>query len=363
MDSAPLPRVEPLAPARVPAADRVLAPFLEAEDAEAAREALGQLLESHATPLLRAVTRRQLGGSAPVQEGQDVEDVVAGALLRLAEQLWSSRGARSAPIESFAGYVVATAQNACHAFLRRRQPERARLRSRLRYLLTHDPQLALWDGAGAEASCGLAAWRGQAASAEAAGRLAEMRGRVAADVRPEGARSQALAFARLVRELLARAGGPCRLVELVVLLEDILGIVAGPSASSEGLSDDSGEAAVPSPEPSHGDVIERRVELERLWAEVRLLPRHQRMALLLNLRDAGGRGMIGLLPLIGLATQAEIAAVLEMSPQRLEAVWEDLPREDDWIAGELGVTRRQVINFRKCARERLWRRTRRAETP
>jgi DNA-directed RNA polymerase specialized sigma24 family protein len=362
MESAASQPVSPVPPESVAAADRVLAPFLEARDSETAREALGELLESQARPLLQAVARRQLGGSAPVQEGQDVEDVVAGALLRLAEQLWSSRGARSAPIESFAGYVVATAQNACHAFLRRRQPERARLRSRVRYLLTHDSQLALWEGPAGEPLCGLAAWRGRTASAVAARRLAEMRGRIAADTGAGGLRPQALAFARLVRELLARAAGPCRLAELVTLLEDILGIVAGPSASSEGLSDDSGEAAVASPEPSPGDVVERRDELERLWAEIRLLPRHQRVALLLNLRDAGGRGMIGLLPLVGLATQADIAATLEMPPPRLAAIWEDLPREDDWIAGELGVTRRQVINFRKCARERLWRRMRQAET-
>jgi hypothetical protein len=32
--------------------------------------------------------------------------------------------------------------------------------------------------------------------------------------------------------------------------------------------------------------------------------------------------------------------------------------DDEWIAGELGVSRRQVINFRKCARERLARRMR-----
>jgi RNA polymerase sigma factor (sigma-70 family) len=338
-----------------PTADRVLAPFLEAQDSESAREALGALLEFHATPLLRAVTRRHLGWSAPVQEGQDVDDVVAGAILRLAEQLWSFRGAGRAPIESFEGYVVATARNACHAFLRRRQPERARLRSRLRYLLTHDPRLALWEDAGAEPLCGLAAWRGRSTSTEAARRIAEMRGRVAPQARDP------LAFARLVRELLARASGPCRLTDLVALLEDVLGIVTGPLASSEGLGDETGEASVPSPDPSPGKLLEERDHLERLWAEIRELPRHQRVALLLNLRDASGHGMIGLLPLIGLATQPEIATVLEMPQPRLAAIWDDLPHEDDWIAGELGVTRRQVINFRKCARERLWRRMRQAE--
>src|SRR5262245_44163180 len=146
MEWAPSPAVAATSAGGAPAADPLLAPFLEAVDAEAAREALGALLEGQAIPTLRAVIRRQLGGASTVQEGQDVDDVVAGAVLRLAEHLWSLRGESPSgdpvpPLENFAGYVVTTAQNACHAFLRRRQPERARLRSRLRYLLTHDPRL------------------------------------------------------------------------------------------------------------------------------------------------------------------------------------------------------------------------------
>jgi hypothetical protein len=348
----------PAESARAP--DPLLSSFLQAEESEAAREALGALLQTHARPVLQAVTRRQLGGSAPVQEGQDVEDVVAGALLRLSEQLWSLREEGVAPIESFAGYVVTTAQNACHAFLRRRHPERARLRSRLRYLLTHDAELALWEGA-AGALCGLAVWRGGQGSGEASKRLGEMRGRVTADAGDAGPRSHAKAFVRLVRDLLARAGGPCRVAEVAAILEDVQGVASGPPASSEGLRNDSGEVTVASTFPSPGEVVEQRDSLERLWAEIRLLPRHQRAALLLNLRDGAGRGMIGLLPLIGLATQAEIAGVLEVPLARLDAIWDELPVEDEWIARELGVTRRQVINFRKCARERLWRRTREAD--
>ena len=38
-----------------------------------------------------------------------------------------------------------------------------------------------------------------------------------------------------------------------------------------------------------------------------------------------------------------------------------LPVDDEWIARELAVNRRQVINFRKCARERLARRMRKHE--
>jgi DNA-directed RNA polymerase specialized sigma24 family protein len=334
--------------------DAVLSPFLGAGEAEVARDVLGDLLELHAKPLLHAVARRQLGGSLSLGEGQDLEDVVAGALLRLAQQLWSLRAGGGTPIESFAAYVVATAQNACHAFLRRRQPERARLRSRLRYLLTHDPRLALWDGA-AEPLCGLAGWRWRPATAEASKRLGEMKGRVSASM-GDAPGPRVLAFARLVRQLLADAGGPCRVAELVTILEDVYGVATAPAANSTGPDDEPDERDAISRGPSPAEAYEQRDTLERLWTEVGLLPRHQRVALLLNLRDAAGRGMIGLLPLVGLATPTEIATVLEMSPPRLESIWEDLPREDEWIAAELGVTRRQVINFRKCARERLWRR-------
>ena len=38
------------------------------------------------------------------------------------------------------------------------------------------------------------------------------------------------------------------------------------------------------------------------------------------------------------------------------ALWNDLPLEDTAISGLLGVTRQQVINLRKVARERLVRR-------
>src|SRR5262249_43262179 len=116
---------------------------------------------------------------------------------------------------------------------------------------------------------------------------------------------------------------------------------------------------VADPAPSAEEALHRRTYLGRLWAEIRELPPRQRAALLLNLRDAEGRGMIGLFPLTGTATLGELAAALEMPEPRLRELWDSLPREDEWIATELGVTRRQVINLRKCARERLARRMRR----
>jgi hypothetical protein len=105
--------------------------------------------------------------------------------------------------------------------------------------------------------------------------------------------------------------------------------------------------------------LEQQSHLRQLWQELRLLPRGQRVAVLLNLRGADGEEMLSFLPLIGIAAIAEIAQVLEMPAQKLAEMWNDLPWSDQRIADLLGITRQQVINLRKSGRERLLRRMRR----
>src|SRR5262249_51617412 len=96
--------------------------------------------------------------------------------------------------------------------------------------------------------------------------------------------------------------------------------------------------------------------LQQLWDEVRQLPRQQRVALLLNLRDTEGRGCIALLPALGIATLRRLAEALEMSAEGLAEIWNETPLEDAKIAELLRLTRQQVINARKSARKRLARR-------
>jgi hypothetical protein len=99
-----------------------------------------------------------------------------------------------------------------------------------------------------------------------------------------------------------------------------------------------------------------RDEIERLWDEIRQLRPMQRKALLLSLRYGGTMDVVATLTLSGLATFEEIAVTLEMSPSELAAIWSSLPLDDLKIAEMMGVTRQQVINLRKSARERLARR-------
>lgn len=335
------------APPRVGRLDPDLLPLVEAPDEAQARAELERLVERRALPLVREIVRSQLSRGALAEA--DREDVQAGALLRLSEQLWAlRRPSPPEPIADLDGYVAVTAFNACHALLRQRFPELTRLRSRLRYLLTHDPALALWPGPARTLVCGLNQWRGQPAAApEAASRQLG---------RWTGAHSGE--FPGLVRALLRRIGAPCRFEELVDVLADVLGV------------SDAGRRVEPSPRDSAVDPLdgladqapsaERRLGwrqyLERLWQEIGLLPPRQRMALLLNLRDEGGQGVIALFPLTGVASLPDLAGALEMPQDELFRLWGELPKEDQWIAERLGLTRRQVINLRKCARERLARR-------
>jgi hypothetical protein len=103
-------------------------------------------------------------------------------------------------------------------------------------------------------------------------------------------------------------------------------------------------------------MIERREWLQLIWREIRQLPRRQRVALLLNLRNPHGINIITLLPATGIATFEQIAQTLEIPTTEFEQLWADLPLDDLHIAAYLGATRQQVINLRKTARERLLKR-------
>jgi hypothetical protein len=102
--------------------------------------------------------------------------------------------------------------------------------------------------------------------------------------------------------------------------------------------------------------IDNRFLLKWLWEEICQLPVRQRTALLLNLRDDQGGGVAALLPVTGVASLRQIASALEMVGEDFARLWPRLPLDDASIAGLLSVTRQQVINLRKCARERLTRR-------
>ena len=280
-------------------------------------------------------------------------DVLARVVARLVDL---RSGHDIEPIVNFSGYVAVAAYNGWHHFLRTCFPERARLKNRVRYIASRHPPLATWADADGRMVCGLRAWHGRPRSSSAAQRLRGVVDDAGSFARQAGLPDdwRSAGEASLAVWALTFAGGPVNIDELVQTIGGALGIAesrqvdAGAQRDAQTVMD-----AIPDSAPSPLTTLAEREQLQILWSEIQTLPVRQRTALLLNLRDPDGRGVIGLLPLTGTARLRQIAEALEMPPEELARLWRDLPLDDAAIAARLSVTRQQVINFRKCARERL----------
>ena len=338
--------------------DDLLEPWLQAlrtrgeADAESA---LALLIEAHIEPVIRSVIRFKLRLDSGVRA--DEADLAQEALAQwLAELRKLSAEPEVRSIGDARGLAATITYRVCCGWLRRRSPRRHALRNRLQYLLTRQAGLASWTCAGRSEKqlvAGFAAWRCQAQTSFE--KLRRLPGDENFLKRAERliAEGQDAKLNDLLAAIFDYVGGPVAFDELVSAVAALLQIKDEPPASTE-----EGQETGAWP-PSGADVawqVEKRIFLERLWEEVRELPRAQRAALLLNLREADGRGCLALFPATGVATLWQIAEALEIPAERFAEMWPQLPLDDATIAGLLNLTRQQVINLRKSARERLTRR-------
>lgn len=305
---------------------------MESTDRETSSALLETILVRHAGPLCRGVIRRK---RYTARESADIE---SEAMLRMVARLRAAKSGAEPPIGDARKYVLTVAFSACHAVARRHHPERARLKNRMRYLASHDARFAIWECEDREWLVGRRGDRGK----------------------PEGALLDAMPAIRsgsledILTGVLDAAGGPVNLDDAVTMAAQALGIVSTESIA-EGDRFAGRQVAI--------DLqLSQRGELEWLWSELLQLPPRQRAALLLNLRDELGHGVIELLPATGVATIRQIAAALGMPAEEFAALWADLPLEDSRVAEILGVTRQQVINLRKAGRFRLLRRRQKGNT-
>jgi hypothetical protein len=308
------------------------------------------------------------GGGVRVERDADAGASVGADAGDGEDERGARDGAGGEPIGNVRAYAGQIAANACAEWLRARYPLRARLTAQIRYACRHHRELALWLWCERVWLCGLAAWRDVRDPVDS-DVLAALRGRLAAPVPPVVSEAKRIVTALFA--VLREVDGPCRLGEAVTVVADLLGIpermntAAGaatrPAAGARGSRPHAGRAdeetnATPSVPPAIDRQVEQRDFLGRVWREVRALPIRQRVALLLNLRDEGQQDALTLITTAGVATHDELSACIGLSPVELTALIPDLPQDDLAIASRLGVTRRQVINLRKCARERLARR-------
>ena len=296
--------------------------YLTARDDRGRARELERILTEDVQRRVRAVVSPYVRADWPIA-AQDVDDIVGQVTLRVLRKLRAATVLEEESVQSLEAYVTTLTKNAVRDLLRRRAPERTRVKSRLRYLFRHDERLALWSCEGVTL-CGLAAWRGRT---EYAAHVPRDLGGIAGDA---------------MVAALTRIAKPARLADLV----------AACIASDEA-----------QPRPSHAepaaaqpDAFEARQYLQILWREIRELPPNQRAALLLNLREPGSGNAVTLFVAMGIATLEEIAEAVTMPAAQLSSMWDGLPLDDLRIAAHLGIRRQQVINLRKSARERLARR-------
>jgi DNA-directed RNA polymerase specialized sigma24 family protein len=343
--------------------DVLLQRYLNEEDPSAAEACLERLFLEHVEPVVREITRHKLCNQnlGRRHEAQDEEDIRSEAVLQLISRLRDLRNSHAqAPIGNLRGYVAAITYNVYYRYVRTKFPSRWRLKNRIRYLLNHASGFAIWQDEHEEYLCGLTAWvkdrSNENHSSKAPGDLDEF-----IDSLAPGENVAEMNSAELVKAILNWFDHPILIDELVRIVADLQGIKDLQPATQPREDHEEGSGiSVCDLLPDLGvDIVTKMVErsyLERLWMEISQLPQRQRVALLLNLRDAQARDALILFTFTGIANLRQIAQALELPLDEFMTLWNKLPLEDAAIARLLGITRQQVINLRKSARERLVRR-------
>lgn len=345
--------------------DLLLLPYVHAVGEAERERLLAVLVSEHAEPIISKICRFK--SRSNFQNGAangEAEDVQSEVMLHLIGRLQNLRfDYETRPIADFKAYVAVAAYNAFDRHISRKYPQRRRLKNGLRYLLTHREKFACWQTSAGAWVGGFERWREHNFVGE--------RGRKHLQMLNEDARA-------FVGETMAAKDWheEKNAVELLtaifewtnapVELDLLTGVVAvwwnvtdatieidgnyqneNPAKSSLQIADTRTDIAAET---------EQRAYLKKLWTEIIALPPRQRAALLLNLRDANNRGIVDLWLLTNVCTVQSIADALEITPPELAELWKDLPFDDNRIAAHLNLTRQQVINLRKSARERLARR-------
>lgn len=341
--------------------EALLSAWLTETDSERASRLLEALVTRHAEPVIRRIAFFKLAsrrGAAPgAIQNADVEDVCGTALYNLVARLDRMKVAGAdTSVHNFSGYAATIAYNACNEFFRAMRPARFSLAMKIRYLSTHAPEFALWETADGHELCGYPRDRGRQPLSDC-----EVLNEASRTLR-RSIDAGRLSLKDIIEAIFKAARAPLPFDQLVDVAAEWSGTR---EARVRSLDEDRGECAgrweqlVERRPGADAQLIGRRY-LQRLWTEICQLPLEHRKALLLNLNDSAG-GDIQLLAWLGVATIEQIAGTLDMDPLKFARLWKELPLDDARIAGELGISRQDVINRRSSARKRLARRMREFE--
>jgi RNA polymerase sigma factor (sigma-70 family) len=330
--------------------DPVLEPFLNAPLESAAEHDALRALIDQVTPVIEGVIRGKAGAALAELEREELFSEAVLQLIRRLQEIKPDPARHS--IANFKGYAAVTAFNVVHAHLRRVHPERHRLRNHIRHVVRKSARFALWQSQSGPFVCGFASWAGNVSgecSEADLDRIPPLSPPLSVTWNDDIGRPQII---RALDHVFEHARKPLELERLVEKVAELfrLPVFATQAAPIQTASERIDETA------SAESSLVYRSALMEVWREIDLLPPRQRIALLLGLRDENGSAVTSLLILLRIATFDQLAAAVELSPEELAALWNQMPLPDMVIAERLGLTRQQVINLRKSARDRLGRR-------
>lgn len=330
--------------------DAALRAFLESSAATESEALLGDLITAKIQPVIEKTLRSKLRVSlkqtdfSPVnQEALELAGDIKLILINELRRLKSNPNGKV--IHNLDGYTASVTVNVFRQYLRAKYPARQRLKSRLRYLLTHHPKFALWEDKEVWL-CGFGKSEKAANPTDAETIQAGIRETVNRNNLRDGSK-----IIDLVAAVFEYSTGAIPFDDLLAAVAEIQEIKDFREiAESENFSLADSLAVS---EDKMLTELEQHERLKRIWAEICALPVRHRVALLLNLKDKSGEPVIKFFPLLRIASIRRIAEILEFAPDEFVAVWHELPWDDLQIAERLGLTRQQVINLRQSARSRL----------
>jgi DNA-directed RNA polymerase specialized sigma24 family protein len=329
--------------------DPLLLPFMSAADAPEEATALARLNTEELEPIIRRGIGYKLRFYRPQGDQKlqrpEFEEIYNDIQLRLLKRL---RDLKQDPtgkqIANLRGYVARVTRNTCDEYLRHRYPLRRSLKDKVRHYLLSHSEFALWENMDHNWLADLSGRQSLLKDQQLTG--GELQERLRMEWQMVDVRR--LPLHEVLTTIFEVTQAPLDLDELTALVAEFWGIEDRPA---EPLGVDTVDGQV-----NLAAITEQRQLLQHLWSEIRQLPRRQRVALLLNLKNPHGINVITLLPATGIATFEQIAQTLEIPAAEFEQLWAELPLDDLRLAAYLGATRQQVINLRKTARERLLKR-------
>jgi hypothetical protein len=315
--------------------------------AETFTEAQGALfadMDARAREVVEKKFRVRLDSAQSTENQQAAWEVYQNATVKLIKAIGSGVTFGDAK-----GYAATVARNSCRDYWRVYNPGWADLKGRLSRFFRKQPAWALWDTPDQLGwICGPVEWKTRAkAQGNKVSALLE---------KPKSIRGSALPRREMVSELDSTAWdtllrgifeylhGPVRLDDLVSICGVLFGVKGSREmAFEEMMTDDEGRAwDPPAPAPRPDVALAIREQLARLWSEVKTMPRRWVLPFLLNPpvmkggtarkpRNTPGeeaekadRGEVAVFTANGIATVAEMEALIGFTPQQYSVLWREL---------------------------------------